>query len=52
MDQEFFKRIREGYLNIWKENTNRVALIEGDKSAEELHEEILKILLPKLKDNA
>lgn len=41
---DFHKKIREGFLEIYKENKDRCVLINAEKSIEELHQEILDIL--------
>ena len=41
---EFFKRVREGYLSIAKDEPERVKLIDGNKTIEEIHEEILELI--------
>lgn len=38
---DFFNKVREGYLNIAKTEPNRVKLIDGTKSIEEIHKKVL-----------
>ncbi len=39
---EFFSRVREGYINISKNEPNRVTLLDGKESIESLHTKIIK----------
>ena len=41
---EFFKKVREGYLDIAKNNPDRVKLIDGSNSIEEIHQKVLDII--------
>lgn len=41
---EFFKRVREGYLDIQSNNQDRVKLINADNSISSIHEKILEYL--------
>ena len=41
---EFFKRVREGYLAIAKENPERVKLFDGTESIENLHKKVLDVV--------
>ena len=41
---EFFKRVREGYLNIAKQEPNRVKLLNGSDEIEDIHAQILDII--------
>ena len=41
---EFFKRVREGYLAIAKSEPDRVKLIDGTKSIDAIHKEVLEII--------
>ena len=41
---EFFKKVREGYLAIAKQEPQRVKLIDGSKSIEDIHSEVLAII--------
>lgn len=38
---DFFNKVREGYLDIAKTEPNRVKLIDGTKSIEEIHKKVL-----------
>lgn len=44
---EFFKRVRNGYLEIAKQEPERVKVLDGSKSIEKIHNELLKILQTK-----
>lgn len=44
---EFFKRVRNGYLEIAKQEPERVKVLDGSKSIETIHNELLKILQTK-----
>ena len=39
---EFFERVRNGYIEITKQEPNRVKLLDGSKSVETIHSEILQ----------
>ena len=41
---EFFKRVRNGYLDIAKQEPERVKVLDGLKSIEDIHNDILQIL--------
>lgn len=41
---EFFNRVRNGYLEIAKEEPNRVKIINATKSIEEIHQEVINIV--------
>ena len=41
---EFFKRVREGYLNIAKQEPQRVKLLNGSDKIEDIHSKILDII--------
>ena len=41
---EFFKRVRNGYLEIAKQEPERVKVLDGSKSIETIHHELLVIL--------
>lgn len=41
---EFFKRVRNGYLEIAKQEPERVKVLDGSKSIETIHNELLEIL--------
>lgn len=45
---EFFKRVREGYLAIAKENPERVKLFDGTESIENLHKKVLDAVRQKV----
>ena len=38
---EFFRKVREGYINISKEEPERVKLIDGTKNIDDIHKEVL-----------
>ena len=42
MDLKFHQRVRNGFLEISKSNKKRFRVIDGTKSIEEIHQEILK----------
>lgn len=44
---EFFKRVRNGYLEIAKQEPERVKVLDGSKSIETIHNELLEILQAK-----
>ena len=44
---EFFKRVRNGYLEIAKQEPERVKILDGSKSIETIHNELLEILQTK-----
>jgi len=44
MNDDFHNRVRSGFLKIAKDNPNRLVVIEGNKSADNIHKEILEIL--------
>ena len=41
---EFFKKVREGYLNIAKEEPERVKVIDGSKSIESIKDVVISII--------
>lgn len=41
---EFFKKVRNGYLDIAKNEPQRVKLLDGNKSIEEIHNQVLDII--------
>ena len=41
---EFFRKVREGYINISKEEPKRVKLIDGTKNIDDIHKEVLGYL--------
>jgi len=43
-DLNFHRRVREGFLEIAKEEKERVVLIDGDRPIEEVFSQILKVL--------
>lgn len=44
---EFFKRVRNGYLEIAKQEPKRVKVLDGTKSIDTIHNELIKILQTK-----
>ncbi len=46
----FHKRVREGYLQIFENNPERVKLINGNQDIEEIFEKIKSIILPVIKE--
>ena len=45
---DFFKKVREGYLQIAHDNPARVVVLDANKTIDELHESIKKIISNKL----
>ncbi len=45
---DFFKKVREGYLQIAHDNPERVIVLDANKTIDELHESIKKIISNKL----
>jgi dTMP kinase len=45
---EFFKRVREKYREIARREANRVVLIEGNLSVDEVHEQIVEAVSERL----
>ena len=45
---DFFKKVREGYLQIADDNPERVVVLDANKTIDELHESIKKIISNKL----
>ena len=45
---DFFKKVREGYLQIAHDNPGRVVVLDANKTIDELHESIKKIISNKL----
>ncbi|MBP3925431.1 dTMP kinase [bacterium] len=41
---DFYNRVRNGYLEIAKQEPNRVKVLDASKSIEEIHLEVLKII--------
>ena len=41
---EFFERVRNGFLEIAKQEPNRVKVVDSTKSIEEIHKEILELI--------
>lgn len=44
MNLEFHQKVRDGFLSIAKDNTDRIKIIDGKRSVEEINLEIIKIL--------
>jgi len=40
---KFLSSVREAYLNLLEQHSNRIVLINGERSVDEIHEEIVKI---------
>ena len=47
---EFFRRIREGYRQINRKNSNRYIVINGEESPENVFKEIIEIVMNKFKE--
>ena len=45
---DFFKKVREGYLQIAHDNPERVVVLDANKTVDQLHESIKKIISNKL----
>ena len=45
---DFFKKVREGYLQIAHDNPGRVVVLDANKTVDQLHESIKKIISNKL----
>ena len=41
---DFHNRVRQGYLELAKQEPNRIKVIDATKSIEEIHDEVIKIL--------
>ena len=41
---EFFERVRQGYLEIAKQEPNRVKVVDSKQSIEEIHKQILELV--------
>lgn len=41
---EFFNRVREGYLELAKQEPERICVLDATKSIEEIHSEVVKII--------
>jgi dTMP kinase len=41
---EFFRKVREGYLKLAKENPMRIKTIDGDQAVEAVHRDIIRHL--------
>lgn len=48
-DRAYHEKVRQGYLKLAKEEQNRFVVIDASKSLEEIHEEIIKIFLKRIK---
>lgn len=48
---EFIERVIEGYKKIAKENPERIVLIDGTKSIEDIHKNIFEIVIKKMEEN-
>ncbi|MDB2550509.1 dTMP kinase [Rickettsiales bacterium] len=44
MNLEFYQKIRDGFLQIAKNNPDRIKIIDGNQSADKIHQDILKKL--------
>ena len=41
---EFFNRVREGYLELAKQDPERICVLDATKSIDEIHKEVVKIV--------
>lgn len=46
---DFYRRVREGYLKLAEEEPKRIRLLDGGRSVEELHAEVVRITEQELK---
>ena len=46
---EFFNNVRKGFLEIAKQEPERVKVISSDKSIDEIHREVLEYIQTKIK---
>jgi dTMP kinase len=44
MDKNFHQKVKKGFLQIAKDNSNRVVIINGSRDVKEIHQEILSRL--------
>jgi dTMP kinase len=45
---EFHRKVRQGFLDLAKQESNRFVIIQADRTPMEVHEEILKVVKKKL----
>ena len=41
---DFFNRVRNGYLELGKQEPNRIKMVDSTKSIDEVHQEVIKIV--------
>ena len=41
---DFFNRVRNGYLELGKQEPNRIKIVDSTKSIDEVHQEVIKIV--------
>ena len=46
---DFFKKIRQGYCQIWEQNQSRCIVIDGEKSQKDISKEIHHIIMKRFK---
>ena len=51
-EKSYFRKVREGYLTLARLNKKRFYVLDGKKSVEELHSEILNIINKKLNEKS
>jgi dTMP kinase len=49
LNHDFYTRVREGYLNICKNDPDRVALVDGNRDEASIHREIADIVMARVK---
>lgn len=47
--KEFFNRVRNGYLEMAKQEPERLKIVDSTKSIDEVHKRVIEIILPYLK---
>ena len=47
--KEFFNRVRNGYLEMTKQEPERLKIVDSTKSIDEVHKRVIEIILPYLK---
>jgi dTMP kinase len=47
----FLERVRDGYYQLFKEETERIKIIDANRSKEKIHQEIVEIVKRKIEDS-
>lgn len=42
--EKFYQKVRQGYLKLARENPERIKVVDGGKSVEEVHKNIIKLI--------